>query len=312
MRFEPSPHIQRQKYLFTILELVLVIAVITILVSSLLPSVMVGKGSAYRSMCTYNLHSVGVAMQGYGYDNTMYPLADPVISTLMNDQYLSAGQLLHCSLDSSSAPDTYSSGYVGGHPNSMNEDDPLVVCGWHPDANALTVFSDTSVTELCERTGASSIPVTATYNGDPVDPGFTLQAAGFLSLVSAAGDQAMLFGQNGTSYVAATYNPSVGNGGAFEIVTGFQTSSATPQLAQAISQQPITMYSRFEFSSLRYRSIPVSTSLQWRPGSSENEVTISLYDDYEIKHRVTGETDNSNAAQVQSKYEVELNSLEKQ
>jgi len=300
---------QTHGYGFTVLELVLVIAVIMVLMASLAPSLMTKKSSAYKAICTYNLHSVGLAMQSYGYDNGMYPIADPIVPTLTTDGYLSEGQDLECPLDISANGDTYSFGYVGAHPNSVHNNDPLVVCGWHQNFSALTVFADTSVDELGARNGNPTMPVTAVYNGNIVNPGFTLQAFGPLQLVSAAGQQALMFGENGTSYVAATYDSSAD---AFKIVTGFEVGSTSPQVVRGISTNPLDIYTRFEYCAMRYSSVPLSTSLQWQPGSPHNEVTMSLYQDYDVTHRVTGKRDASSTPQITSKYAVSVDTLEKQ
>lgn len=300
---------QTHGYGFTVLELVLVIAVIMVLMASLAPSLMTKKSSAYKAICTYNLHSVGLAMQSYGYDNGMYPIADPIVPTLTTDGYLSESQDLECPLDISTNGDTYSFGYVGAHPNSVHNNDPLVVCGWHQNFSALTVFADTSVDELGARNGNPTMPVTAVYNGNIVNPGFTLQAFGPLQLVSAAGQQALMFGENGTSYVAATYDSSADT---FKIVTGFEVASTSPQVVRGISTNPLDIYTRFEYCAMRYSSVPLSTSLQWQPGSPHNEVTMSLYQDYDVTHRVTGKRDASSTPQITSKYAVSVDTLEKQ
>jgi type II secretory pathway pseudopilin PulG len=300
---------QMHGYGFTVLELVLVVAVIMVLMASLAPSLMDKKSSAYKAVCTYNLHSVGLAMQSYAYDNGMYPIADPIVPTLTADGYLSEGQDLQCPLDISTNGDTYSFGYVGAHPNSVYNNDPLVVCGWHQNSSALTVFADTSVDELGARTGNSTLPVTAVYNGNIVNPGFALQASGPLQLISAAGQQALMFGENGTSYVAATYDSSADT---FKIVTSFEATSTSPQVVRGISTNPLDIYTRFEYCAMRYSSVPLSTSLQWHPGSPANELTMSLYQDYDVTHRVTGKRDASSTPQIQSRYAVSVDTMEKQ
>ena len=300
---------QAHGYGFTVLELVLVIAVIMVLMASLAPSLMAKKSSAYKAICTYNLHSVGLAMQSYGYDNGMYPIADPIVPALTADSYLSASQSLECPLDISINGDTYSFGYVGAHPNSAQVNDPLVVCGWHQNSSALTVFADTSVGDLGARSGNPTLPVTAVYNGNMVNPGFELQAFGPLQLVSAAGQQALMFGEHGTSYIAASYDSYADT---FKIITGFETASTSPQVVRGLSTNPLDIYTRFEYCAMRYSSAPLSTSLQWQPGSPENEVTMSLYQDYDVTHRVTGKRDASSTPPMQSKYAVSVDTLEKQ
>ena len=90
------------------------------------------------------------------------------------------------------------------------------------------------------------------------------------------------------------------------------TASTSPQVVHGISTNPLDIYTRFEYCAMRYSSVPLSTSLQWQPGSPHNEVTMSLYQDYDVTHRVTGKRDASSTPQVQSKYAVSIDTLEKQ
>jgi prepilin-type N-terminal cleavage/methylation domain-containing protein len=78
-----SPRLGRARpRAFTLVELLVVVAIIALLVGILLPVLATAKDSARRSVCAGNLHQVSIAFAMYlGQNNDVYPCqADPVSS----------------------------------------------------------------------------------------------------------------------------------------------------------------------------------------------------------------------------------------
>src|SRR6516225_9819233 len=60
---------------FTLIELLITVAVITILLSLLLPGTLRAKSMARRARCRHNVHQLGLGLAQFTADNHVYPLA---------------------------------------------------------------------------------------------------------------------------------------------------------------------------------------------------------------------------------------------
>ena len=76
------------KKLFTLIELLLVIAIIAILAGMLLPSLSKAKTTAMRSQCASNIRQLGMTLDSYASDNNDCML--PVYSPKWSGNYWSA------------------------------------------------------------------------------------------------------------------------------------------------------------------------------------------------------------------------------
>jgi prepilin-type N-terminal cleavage/methylation domain-containing protein len=64
---------------FTLVELLVVVAIIAVLIGVLIPSVRLARSQANRTVCMSNLRQVGIGIQFYTQDSRMLPRAVPMI-----------------------------------------------------------------------------------------------------------------------------------------------------------------------------------------------------------------------------------------
>lgn len=57
---------------FTLLELLVVVAIIALLISILMPSLAAARDSSKRAVCMANLHSIGLGLHAYGMENRQF------------------------------------------------------------------------------------------------------------------------------------------------------------------------------------------------------------------------------------------------
>ncbi|MGM9991877.1 MAG: type II secretion system protein [Candidatus Bruticola sp.] len=66
--------IRTSKFGFTLIELMIVIAILAVLILIMLPNMMRSRDAAKLSSCKYNLRGIAAAMESYATDNSgMYP-----------------------------------------------------------------------------------------------------------------------------------------------------------------------------------------------------------------------------------------------
>ena len=72
--YSPARHrVHRRRYGFTLIEMLVVIAIIGVLAALILPAVQYARASARRSQCVNNLRQVGVALQAYHAAHQLFP-----------------------------------------------------------------------------------------------------------------------------------------------------------------------------------------------------------------------------------------------
>ena len=86
----------KQKRFFTIVELLIVIAIIGIIMALLLPALSKARAMGNKTACISNLRQIGAGMQLYKTDNNMNPV--PWTSLLFPD-YVSSNKVYQCPSD---------------------------------------------------------------------------------------------------------------------------------------------------------------------------------------------------------------------
>jgi len=113
---------------FTMIELMIVIAIIAILASLLLPALNKAKKMAYSVSCISNLNQQGLGFEMYASDfDGMWPAVNAALGSagsgyflLRDNNYISSYKILDCDGDSTRKPGTDFNGWSGENGVSIN------------------------------------------------------------------------------------------------------------------------------------------------------------------------------------------------
>ena len=141
---------------FTLIELLIVIAIIGILAALLLPVMGRAKEAGRSAACLNNLHQIGIALQLYVQDNqnTMPTMYDAIVSTnlppgsslatvnIVLTNYLGAPEILRCPSDDRRLFEDTGSSYAWNNLLNGEDADHLEVFKIHFDPHQIPVFYD--------------------------------------------------------------------------------------------------------------------------------------------------------------------------
>ena len=136
---------------FTLIEMLVVIAIIGVLAALLLPALNAARKAARKTGCKGNLHQIGMALAMYADDWRLHPQGRlrPGV-----DPYLKhTTGVFRCPSDREQRLDTYSLMYQGGHPIALGDDIEILLCTCHPGP-PFGVFGDGRVADV-KRLGVS-------------------------------------------------------------------------------------------------------------------------------------------------------------
>ena len=299
---------------FTLIEMILVVVVLTIIVSLMLPVLAKGKSLAHHASCSNNLRYLGLALNTYQVDCGYYPiLPNKALVEFLNenDYFDIQADSYACPRDNSTAKDTYSFGYLASHPDAMDPNDPLDVCGWHDHVGSLAVFGDSSVSSLATRRGSVPIPISCMQNGSPSGPGLTVHTSDPTTISAATGQQAILTGNN-VAMVSASYDPVGQNGtGEFIIAVEYDPTAMTSQIV-GDSDNVIELMVRLEYCYVVVRSDPAATAttVKWTPGGvNSNQVRVQRALSIRLVHLERGQVVEVNTPSTNNFFDVDATGI---
>ncbi len=296
-----------RRFRFSFMEATLSIGVITILAMILMPALETARSVSHRSVCEFNLLAMGMALNAYADDNDVYPFSDHVVADLKKEGYLKIDPDFRCPLDNSRAGDTYTVGFLAGHPQTMRFGDPLVVCGWHARIGSLAVFPDTTVAPLSRISDDDLVPLSITYAGDDVNPGFALNTSDATVIATDDGNEAVLYGNSEAYFISASYDPFGNSGnGLFTVTLGFSDNDGEVNSSSTTNLVFLTTLPKCHVQMTADPSRSSST-LQW-DGNKELYIEDTL--DYRLSHRVTGQIVEKVVRAAEATYHVKDNEID--
>jgi prepilin-type N-terminal cleavage/methylation domain-containing protein len=200
---------------FSLVELLVVIAVITILIGLLLPAVQSVREAAARTQCANNLHQIALAMQLYHDEHKHLPPSRSQESESPTWAWLILPELEQQNLYKQWQSNTPYPGLIPGQPLT-----PANL------ATASEVFSTAVPVYFCpSRRSAATAKASSSFK----------QMQGCVEMESipgALGDYAACIGTTGFDYtVQFAFSPPVPSNGAFQAVTGVRFSEITDGLS---------------------------------------------------------------------------------
>lgn len=145
---------------FTLLQLLIVMAVIAVIATFVVSSLSRGRVTAQRAECDTHLKAIALALDAYRQENGVYPAR---LADLRTKKYLQDARLLHCPSDP--RPDgTYEEFYAFREPRDTT-DLPMIVCPFHEENSRhgiqayKGVFTTQFATQPAVLTGASGVTI---------------------------------------------------------------------------------------------------------------------------------------------------------
>ena len=152
---------QRRRGL-TLVEVLVVLAVITVMAGILVPVLYHARGAAKLSACTSNLGQISLATKMYYEDHAGPPVTDLPVALA---DYVDSSDIFVCPADVKTSEDSYSEFFVARRDGT--DEQFLVGCPRHGgDRRAAVAFGRGS----CEHDGLLDV----TWNGEPIGPGDTV------------------------------------------------------------------------------------------------------------------------------------------